>query len=298
MRRSSSLHSAFALLNSVSALDYYGIRLGQLKNSSIGIQGTVYLANATILQIVDFSIDETDDISPRFFFSTDDASNPVSTIYQVFPSPGGDYLRRIPLGSLSSGMEKVRLVVEIPSEVKWQFFGIASQRYWNYFAAIKLNKTAAEPFCCLTNTDSPWRGIAPKHYEAATDPLVVLDHKTVLLPAFNFKGTAPPDGWIYAGKGYQINQHTGKKGLVLGRDRPEKHCALHEDYDGTKDLIVRLADDQTIYDVDYIAVFCYAYSVDFGHVFFKLDPENNPVPAYIPPISETPLKRLPPSPHC
>ena len=83
-----------------------------------------------------------------------------------------------------------------------------------------MNSTLApQPFCCITNPGSPWRGVVGKYYEVATEPIEVLDSKTILLPGFRFKGTQPPDGWIYTGKG-AINQNTGKKALVLGRDEP------------------------------------------------------------------------------
>lgn len=70
--------------------------------------------------------------------------------------------------------------------------------------------------------------------------------------------------------------------------RPFRHCAIHEDYDGSTDLVARLADGQTIYDVNYIAVFCYQYSVDFGHIAVDLSPVDNPLPAYVPPVRDGP----------
>jgi hypothetical protein len=64
---------------------------------------------------------------------------------------------------------------------------------------------------------------------------------------------------------------------------------LHEHYDGTTGIVARLPAQLTIYDIDYLAMFCYRYDVDFGHINFNFKPEETPVPAYIPPISIGPL---------
>uniref|UniRef100_A0AC35GU54 DM13 domain-containing protein n=1 Tax=Panagrolaimus sp. PS1159 TaxID=55785 RepID=A0AC35GU54_9BILA len=281
----------FALLNFASAIEteYYGVKLGKLKNVTHGISGFIYYANETLLQIVDFNIDSLPDLELRFFFSDAESSHPASGLYQVFKK-----------GSVEAGFSHARLLVGIPKlpETTWTHFGIATQKSWKYLAALKLKKQPPKPFCCISNPLSTSRGIIGKHYQVGTAPIVVLDSQTILLPSFSFKGTSPPDGWVYAGVGKTIDQNTGLKAMVLGRDTPERHCGLHEDYDGTKDLVARLHPSQTIYNIDFIAIFCYQYSVDFGHLRVNLDPERQPVPAWIPPISETPLPKLPPSPHC
>ena len=42
-----------------------------------------------------------------------------------------------------------------------------------------------------------------------------------------------------------------------------RHCSLRKDYTGDADLVARLADNQTVYDVDYLSLFCYQYDAVF-----------------------------------
>ncbi|VDM74805.1 unnamed protein product [Strongylus vulgaris] len=90
----------------------------------------------------------------------------------------------------------------------------------------------------------------------------------------------PLDAWIYAGRG-EINQENGKKALILGRDTPEHHCSIKEDWTN-EDIVVRLGEYQTVYDIEWISVFCYNYSVDFAHLPVKMDHTKDFVPAHLP----------------
>ncbi|EPB75415.1 hypothetical protein ANCCEY_05466 [Ancylostoma ceylanicum] len=46
------------------------------------------------------------------------------------------------------------------------------------------------------------------------------------------------------------------------------HCSIKEDWTN-EDIVVRLADGQTVYDIEWVSVFCYNYSVDFAHLPVK-----------------------------
>lgn len=52
-----------------------------------------------------------------------------------------------------------------------------------------------------------------------------------------------------------------------------------------QDIIIRLDQSQTIYDIEWISVFCYKYSHDFGHLDMGLVENEEQVPPYIPDIS-------------
>ncbi|KAI6188068.1 G-PROTEIN-RECEP-F1-2 domain-containing protein [Aphelenchoides besseyi] len=167
------------------------------------------------------------------------------------------------------------------------YIGVISQLIT--ISSVDIEVDEPEPFCCLQSAINPTKGIIGKHYNVSTGPIKILDSKTFLISSFSFEGTRAPDGWVYAGTG-EVNQHTGYKLQVLGRDE-EKHCALHEHYDGTTDIVARLPGQLTVYDVEYLAIFCYQYDVDFGHVDLEqLKTDKIPVPAYIPPLSNEPLK--------
>uniref|UniRef100_A0A914US43 DM13 domain-containing protein n=1 Tax=Plectus sambesii TaxID=2011161 RepID=A0A914US43_9BILA len=55
-----------------------------------------------------------------------------------------------------------------------------------------------------------------------------------------------------------------------------------------QDLTVELGDGQTVYDINYLSVYCFAVGVNFGHVPVNLTPQRNPVPPSIPPVRDGP----------
>lgn len=65
---------------------------------------------------------------------------------------------------------------------------------------------------------------------------------------------------------------------------------MREDYNNVQ-MTVELADGQTVYNIDYISVYCYEVGVNFGHVNINLDPSSVTVPAYLPPLRD----RAPPA---
>ncbi|KHN86627.1 Protein Skeletor, isoforms D/E [Toxocara canis] len=157
----------------------------------------------------------------------------------------------------------------------------------SYLSTVKLDKVAPAPYCCINNKEDARRGLIGFFYNVASGPITVLDAKTLLIPNFSFEGAKPPDGWIFTGKG-GIDKATGKRAYIVGRDTRERHCPLREDYSGRNGLIIRLADDQTVYDINYVSVFCYEFAVDFGHVLFNLRADQVAVPPFIPPVQHGP----------
>ncbi|GMT35675.1 hypothetical protein PFISCL1PPCAC_26972, partial [Pristionchus fissidentatus] len=141
-------------------------------------------------------------------------------------------------------------------------------------------------FCCLHAPLNSKIGLVGKQYNVSSAPIRVLDSQTFLVPSFSFRGSLPPDGWFFAGSG-KIERGIGRKALIQGRDRLGHHCAMHEDY-VSEDVVVRLAGDQTVYDISFLSVFCYDFDVDFGHVNLDLNPKSHPLPAFIPPIGYSP----------
>ncbi|ETN70172.1 hypothetical protein NECAME_04993 [Necator americanus] len=67
---------------------------------------------------------------------------------------------------------------------------------------------------------------------------------------------------------------------------PCSHCSINEDWTN-QDITVRLVEGQTVYDIEWISVFCYNYSVDFAHLPVNLTKNVNFVPAYLPEFRKT-----------
>ena len=61
-----------------------------------------------------------------------------------------------------------------------------------YLAAVKLDKPAPQPYCCLTNPTKSNQGIIGNLYKASTGPITILDAKTLVLQQFTLEGTKAP----------------------------------------------------------------------------------------------------------
>lgn len=59
-------------------------------------------------------------------------------------------------------------------------------------AAVKLDKAAPKPFCCLTNFHEPKSGIVGNLYQAETGPINIVDSKTLLLKNFKVEAHKAP----------------------------------------------------------------------------------------------------------
>jgi len=283
----SHIAALLSVLGCVSA-EYFGVKLGDLSNSSYGLSGQVYLVNRTAIQIRDFSLNAPNDkLDLGFFFSTASDATRGERVFEIIASPNGLYSKPIS-SNLDSGFKSQNLVVTIPeSNEKWTFFGVVSEAKWLYLSAVRIaGKTAPAPYCCIRDPRSPNKGLVAAWYNVGADPIEVLDAKTLKVPKFTFEGQKPPDGWFLAGSG-TVDQK-GKKALVVGRDTADHHCPLKENYTGDKDFIVELADGQTVYDISYFSVYCYAVGVDFGHVPVNIDQNKVSVPPYIPPVRDSP----------
>ena len=49
-------------------------------------------------------------------------------------------------------------------------------------------------------------------------------------------------------------------------------------------VTIELPEDQTVYTINYLSVYCYAVGVDFGHMEVAVDPSRTPVPPALPAV--------------
>ncbi|CAD5221082.1 unnamed protein product [Bursaphelenchus xylophilus] len=260
---------------------YFGVYLGDLTDND-KILAKAYIANRTVVQLSNVNISEG--LKYSFILQRGDETEKVKKLYVVQGKGRKAFSKRVKEDTEVPA--DGRLVLRIPKGIEnWEKLGVFDEDKQTVVASITLDKPAPEPYCCLQSSEN--RGVIGKHYNVSTGPVTILDSHTFRIPQFAFDGTKAPDGWIFAGKG-PVNQETGHKLQILGRDE-ESHCALHEQYVGNTELIARLPPNVSVYDINYFAVFCYQYDVDFGHLDVNLTPEHNPLPAYIPPISSEPL---------
>ncbi|XP_018016326.1 uncharacterized protein LOC108673057 [Hyalella azteca] len=87
--------------------------------------------------------------------------------------------------------------------------------------------------------------------------VTLLDAKTIYIPNLHYDGRAP-DAYFWVGKG--TPDRTGRK-----IPNEKKSLSVIEAYEGV-DIELVLPDNLTIYDIDYLALWCVRYTENFGDV--------------------------------
>ncbi|EFO99391.1 hypothetical protein CRE_22290 [Caenorhabditis remanei] len=270
----------------INGIEYFGVSVGEFGGS--GVDGEVFLVNSTHLQILGFRVGKPN--LPPIPFAFISASNEKSTpkIYQYHSSPNGEWLEN--LVSLGSEQHKThtRLIVKMTgSAAQWKQFAVVDNS-GNIIASVNLNKKSPQPFCCFES--EPDMGLFGE-YGIISDPIEVIDSRTLRIPRFSYKASQTPDGYFFAGAGTDIDQKTGKKAMIVGRDSTLNACPMLKDITD-QTMTVRLDRSQTIYDIEWISVFCYKYSHDFGHLDMGLVENEEQVPPYIPDVRTSEPPRI------
>ncbi|XP_037943587.1 protein Skeletor, isoforms B/C-like [Teleopsis dalmanni] len=91
----------------------------------------------------------------------------------------------------------------------------------------------------------------------------VLDAKTFYIPNLHYDG-AGPDAYFWVGNGSEPNLMGVKVPNEIGSLEPLRG------YQG-EDIEIQLPDKLTVYDIDWLAVWCVEYRHNFGHVFIPKD---------------------------
>uniref|UniRef100_A0A8R1DMP4 DM13 domain-containing protein n=1 Tax=Caenorhabditis japonica TaxID=281687 RepID=A0A8R1DMP4_CAEJA len=263
------------LLGSVRAVDYYGVSVGELSGS--GTEGEVFLVNSTHLQILDFKSENSNLPPVPFVLISSTGQKSVPKIYKYEYSPNGEWLKK--LVSLGEDHKTyTRLVVKMTgSAAQWKQFAVVDSN-GSILSSVNLDKKPPQPFCCFEReADMGLFG----EYGIISDPIEVLDSKTLKVPRFSYKASQTPDGYFFAGTGSEIETKSGKKLAVIGKDTVDNICPMLQDI-SDRDMIIRLAENQTIYDIEWLSVFCVKYSHDFGHLDLGLVDNEEQVPPYMP----------------
>lgn len=113
-----------------------------------------------------------------------------------------------------------------------------------------------------------------------SDNISILDAKTFYIPNLHYDG-AGPDAYFWVGNGTEPNEY-GKKVFNLNPVQPEKNTVNLQvpnelgspkrlrGYFG-EDIEIQLPGSLTVYDIDWLAVWCVQYRHNFGHVMIPKD---------------------------
>ncbi|KAJ2941652.1 hypothetical protein O0L34_g14710 [Tuta absoluta] len=92
----------------------------------------------------------------------------------------------------------------------------------------------------------------------SSDPIVVVDAQTLLVPNFSYDGEAP-DAKFWVGRGDKPSPAGIRIPDENGKEQPLRK------YD-KKTIVLTLPGDLTVFDIGHFGVWCEAFTVNFGHV--------------------------------
>ncbi|XP_041985351.1 protein Skeletor, isoforms B/C isoform X2 [Aricia agestis] len=224
--------------------EHRGRRLGALSELHHGVRGTVYAVDARTLYIHDFFYDG---VGPAAYFY-------VGSSKKV-DAKGATRLRD-ERGS-GSPLRKYRgegVTLSLPDgntlkDFAW--FSVWCDDYAVNFGSVDIPRDLEYPRPARVGA---LRGV----HGVQSDPIVVVDAQTLLVPNFSYDGEAPDAKfWVGRGEkpspaGIRIPDENGKEAPLRRYDR--------------KTIVLTLPGELTVFDIGHFGVWCEAFTVDFGHV--------------------------------
>ncbi|XP_063988735.1 protein Skeletor, isoforms B/C isoform X1 [Diachasmimorpha longicaudata] len=233
--------------------NYYGAEIGRLRDYAHGIRGTVYAIDETTMFIKGFSYDGT---APDAFFWIGDSQRP-SPEGDIVPYPE-NYPGRDP--PVLKAYNNTDVILRLPQgkrirDIKW--LSVWCRRFTVDFGDI-----AIPP-----NLDIPKPRILPEFSRLAhglrSGNISILDSKTIYIPNLHYDG-AGPDAYFWVGTGSEPN--------IMGTKVPNEIGSLTKlrGYQG-EDIEIVLPGNLTVFDIDWLSVWCVQYKHNFGHVMIPKD---------------------------
>ncbi|CAH0684205.1 unnamed protein product [Chilo suppressalis] len=243
MRTGAAL-SLLLVIGTCSSARYLGKRLGPLSELHHGVRGTVYAVDARTLYIDGFHYDG---VGPAAYFYVGTSKTPMAA--------GATRLRDERGGT--GPLRRYRgegVTISLPDghtlkDVRW--FSVWCDDYSVNFGDVSIPRDGEFPKPAKVGA---LRGV----HGVSSDPVVVVDAQTLLVPNFSYDGEAP-DAKFWVGRG----ETPSPQGIRIP-DENGKEVPLRK-YD-KKTIVLTLPGDLTVFDIGHFAVWCEAFTVNFGHV--------------------------------
>ncbi|XP_042220743.1 uncharacterized protein LOC121865425 isoform X2 [Homarus americanus] len=249
------------------AAGYYGVRMGSLVPLQHQVKGEIYAVDSRTIHIRGFSYDGS---APDAFFYGGTSGRPSDRGFIIPDENGGTD----PLGRYSN--QDVTLTLpegKTLKDLKW--LSVWCRAFAIDFGHVMVNSNLNYP------RPQKIDALPSLEHGVSSDRIVVVDAQTFLIPNFSYDGTAP-DGHFWVGKG----STPGPSGQVVpdenGSEEPLKL------YSG-KTIVITLPGDLTVFDIDFLGVWCRAFLADFGHVRI---PRNLNVPPSLKMLGVAPQTKL------
>ncbi|RZB39621.1 Skeletor, isoforms B/C [Asbolus verrucosus] len=232
---------------------YYGRLIGPLQEFAHGIKGTVYAVDESTIFIKGFSYDGT---GPDAFFWIGNSPRP-SPEGIIIPYPE-DYVGRDP--PVLRAYNNTNIILRLPMgkrirDIRW--LSVWCRRFTVDFGEVFIPP----------NLEVPKPRVLPEFKRLAhglrSDNISILDAKTFYIPNLHYDG-AGPDAYFWVGNGTEPTAFGIKVPNEMGSLDPLRG------YQG-EDIEIQLPGSLTVYDIDWLAVWCVQYRHNFGHVLIPKD---------------------------
>ncbi|XP_071827067.1 protein Skeletor, isoforms B/C-like [Apostichopus japonicus] len=253
---------------SSAAITNFGNLVGEFERdgTSHQISGSVFAVDQATLYIQGFNFDGESDCAVFYAGTSDD------------PSSGGDV---IPVGDGMSDILGVYRNEDI-------MLSLSSGKITDYASFSILCEESKESFAKITipgNFETPEPahlgdfGFERRVHNVHADDVIILNPKQIQFVNLDYDGRGPK-AFFWTGDG---TPDSGDIKVPLPADNPDK---ILPKYSGAT-VTITLPDGLTVFDVDFIGIWCIAARQNFGHLLIK-DSDRNNIPPLIEPAT-TPL---------
>nr|XP_012143915.1 PREDICTED: protein Skeletor, isoforms B/C [Megachile rotundata] len=254
------------LATQVCSEAYYGKLIGKLSELHHGVSGEVYAVDGRTLFIKDFTYDGE---APTAYFYVGNTKSPNGNGIRLRDERGStETLRRYRRKSITLTLPDGKTL----NNIKW--FAVWCDEYAVNFGDVRIPRGFDYPKPQKLAALSGVHGVS-------SEPIVVVDAQTLLIPNFSYDGEAPDAKfWVGAGptpspQGIRIPDENGKVVPLRRYDR--------------KTIVLTLPSDLTIHQIGHFGVWCEAFTVDFGHVQI---PQSLNVPPSLKMLGVSPQSKL------
>ncbi|CAL7946334.1 unnamed protein product [Xylocopa violacea] len=247
-----------------------------------GIKGDVYAVDDFTIFIKGFCYDGT---GPDAFFWVGNSTSPSPQSY-IVPYPEVEKGRE---PEVLKAYNNTDIILKLPDgirirDIKW--LSVWCRRFTVNFGVVYIP----------AHLKVPKTKMLPEFLRLAhglrSGNITILDSKTFYIPNLHYDG-AGPDAYFFVGNGVEPNTF----GTKVPNER--KSLAPLRGYQG-EDIEIVLPDNLTVYDIDWLAVWCVQYKHNFGHVMIPKDLNVPPAlgqtkitpPWWYDPTSSTPTPPL------
>ncbi|XP_071440906.1 protein Skeletor, isoforms B/C-like isoform X1 [Hetaerina americana] len=242
-----------AFQKTLPARNHLGRLIGPLREYAHNIRGTVYAVDESTIFIKGFTYDGT---GPDAFFWVGSTPRPSPEGF-IVPYPE-DYKGRDP--PVLSAFKDVDIILRLPMgkrlrDIKW--LSVWCRRFTVDFGEIFIPPSLEVP---RPRVLPEFRRLA---HGLRSGNVSILDAKTIYIPNLHYDG-AGPDAYFWVGNGSEPSPFGIKVPNEMGSLDPLRG------YQG-EDIEIQLPGNLTVYDIDWLAVWCVQYRHNFGHVMIPKD---------------------------